>query len=130
MPSPFSPFQNAILTFQVPTNIVTTNAVGNRVVQTTPVEILAMLKPVKNAAEVQRYLGDDSSAELMKGYLIEPLQLPANLHPPVEGTATIITALGITETGTFELQPLSQSPYLTGVKVDFLNKVVGIFRRG
>lgn len=130
MPSPFTPFENALLVFNIPTGAVTKNALGNRVSQTAAVEIRAMLKPVRDAAEVSYYIGDDDSAELMSGYLIAPLQLPANLHPPAEGKATIKTALGKTEVGTFELKPSSQSPYIAGAKVNFLCKIIGVFRRG
>lgn len=130
MSSPFSPFENAVLHFDIPTGNFTINSVGNRVMEETQVEIRAMLKPVRNAAEVAYYLGDDQTAELMSGYLTNPLQLPTNLHPPAEGRATITTAVGKTETGTFELQPLSSSPYLTGLKINFLTKIIGVFRHG
>lgn len=130
MTSPFTTFANATLVFQLPTGVVTVNSVGNRVVETGPVEIKAMLKPVRDAAEVNYYVGDDATAELMSGYLVDPTSLPDNLHPPVEGKAEVITALGRTESGDFKLMPRSQSPYIQGVGIGFLNKVYGIFRRG
>lgn len=130
MPSPFAPFENALIVFDIPTGVVTKNALGNRVTQTAEVEIRAMLKPVKDAAEVQYYIGDDNTAELMSGYLTNPLRLPPNLHAPIEGRATIKTALGKTEVGTFELKPNSQSPYVMGVKMNFIHKIIGVFRRG
>lgn len=130
MPSPFAPFENALLVFQVPTNVVTKNALGNRVTQTAQVEIRAMLKPVKDTAIVNYYIGDDITSEVLSGYLTNPLQLPPNLHAPIEGRATITTGLGKTEVGTFELKPNSQSPYIMGAKIGFLNKIIGVFRRG
>lgn len=128
--SPFAAFQNAVLVFQVPTGAVKQNSVGNRVVETATLEIKAMLNPVADAAQIQQYIGDDDSAELMTGYLVSPLQLPFNLLPPIEGKATIKTNSGLFETGTFNLLPSSQSAYITGIGVKYLCKIVGVFRRG
>lgn len=130
MSSPFTPFANAVLTFNVPTGNVTINLVGNRVVETSPLQFTAMLKPVKDAAEVSFYVGDDDVSELMKGYLVEPLVFPPNLTAPIEGKAEVKTAIGVSKSGTFKLLPLTQSPYLTGLGIDFLTKITGVFRRG
>lgn len=99
-------------------------------VETTNVEITAMLNPVRDAATVNYYVGDDDTAELMGGYLVAPLSLPVNLHPPIEGQALVETSVGVTRTGTFKLLPASGNPYLIGVGIDFLNRVNGVFRRG
>lgn len=130
MSSPFTPFANAVLTFNLPTGEVSVNSVGNTVVVTTPLEFAAMLSPVRDTAEVNFYVGDDDVSELMKGYLVEPLSFPATLTAPIEGIAQVKTAIGITKTGTFKLLPVTQSPYLTGLKIEFLNKIRGVFRRG
>lgn len=129
MSSPFKSFENAVLIFQVPTGNVTTNSVGNRVVETGPVELKAMLKPVKDAAEVQFYVGDDETSELMSGYLTEPTVLPASVHPPIEGTCEVKTAIGVTRTGHFKLLPHTNNPYLVSLNIAFLSKIIGIFRR-
>lgn len=130
MSSPFTSFANAVLTFNVPTGNVTINLVGNRVVETSPLQFTAMLKPVKDAAEVSFYVGDDDVSELMKGYLVEPLVFPATLTAPIEGKAEVKTAIGVTKSGTFKLLPLTQSPYLTGLSIEFLTKVTGVFKHG
>ena len=129
MSSPFVAFANATITFKVPTGIVSVNSVGNRVIETSLIVVKAMLKPVRDMAELNYYIGDDDSAELMSGYLTEPTSLPASLKPPTEGAIVITTALGRSESGTFKLMPRSQSPILAGVGIDYLNKVVGILRR-
>ena len=130
MSSPFAAFANATITFKVPTGIVSVNSVGNRVIETSLIVVKAMLKPVRDMAELNYYIGDDDSAELMSGYLTEPTSLPASLKPPTEGAIVITTALGRSESGTFKLMPRSQSPILAGVGIDYLNKVIGILRRG
>lgn len=130
MSSPFATFANAVLTFNVPTGNVTVNTVGNRVVETSPLSFTAMLKPVKDTAEINYYVGDDDVSELLKGYLIEPLIFAPSLTAPIEGSAQIQTAIGTTKTGTFKLLPLTQSPYLTGLGIEFLTKIQGVFRRG
>lgn len=129
MTSSFKVFTNATLVFQVPNGIVTKNAMGNRVVQTAPVEIKAMLRPVRDAAQINYYVGDDETAELMTGYVTEPLP-PPSLHPPVEGKAMVKTAVGVIRNGSFKLLPNSQSPYLVGLKIDTLTKILGVFRCG
>lgn len=130
MVSPFAGFANATLTFNLPTGVVTSNAMGNRVVQTSPSAFTAMLSPVKDTGEVNHYLGDDDVSELMRGYLIEPLRFPVTLTAPIEGSATVETIIGTFKTGTFKLLPRSQSPYLTGLKIDFLTSIFGVFKRG
>lgn len=130
MTSPFATFANAVLTFNLPTGQVSVNAVGNTVVVTSPLQFTAMLSPVRDTAEVNFYVGDDDVSELMKGYLVAPLSFPASLTAPIEGTCIVKTAIGITKTGTFKLLPVTQSPYLTGLKIDFLNRISGVFRRG
>lgn len=146
MSSPFAPFANAVLNFDLPTGEEYYNEVGNRVVQTTPVQLLVMLSPVRDAATVNQYVGDDQTSELMSGYLVSPLSMPENLTPPIEGTAEITTAIGgarhtlpdgtsgrmagVNKTGTFKLLPLTQSPYLVGLKIEFLTKVFGTFSYG
>ena len=130
MVSPFSTFANATITFNLPTGVVTTNSVGNKVVQTSPLAFTAMLKPVRDTGEVNHYIGDDDVSELMKGYLIEPKSFPPTLTAPIEGSATVKTAIGVTKTGTFKLLPRSQSPYLTGLNIEFLTSIFGVFKRG
>lgn len=130
MSSPFTSFANAVLNFDLPTGEEYYNEVGNRVVQTSPVQLLVMLSPVKDAATVLQYVGDDQTSELMSGYLVSPLSMPENLTPPIEGTAEIETAIGVNKIGTFKLLPLTQSPYLVGLKIEFLTKVFGTFSYG
>ncbi len=129
MISPFKQFENAKLTFQIPTGKVVVNRVGNRVQEVGPVEVRAMLKPSKNAVQINYYVGDDQTLELLTGYLTEPLTMPRYLHPPVDGEAEIKTAIGITRKGTFKLLPNTQSPYIMGVDIPFLTKITGVFRR-
>lgn len=128
--SPFATFANATLTFNLPTGVVTTNLVGNRVVQTSPLAFTAMLSPVRDTGEINYYIGDDDVSELMKGYLIEPTIFPATLTAPIEGSAQVETVIGTFKTGTFKLLPRSQSPYLTGLKIEFLTSIFGVFKRG
>lgn len=130
MVSPFAAFANATLTFNLPTGAATQNLMGNRVVQTSPKLFKAMLSPVRDTGEVNFYIGDDDVSELMKGYLVEPLSFPATLTAPIEGGATVETIIGTFKTGTFKLLPRSQSPYLTGLKIDFLTSIFGVFKRG
>ena len=130
MPSPFTAFTNATITFKLPTGVVSTNNLGNRVIETSLIVVKAMLKPVKDSATVNYYLGDDDSAELMSGYLTEPTTLPTYLKPPTEGAIVISTAVGRSEAGTFKLLPRSQSPILSSLNIDSLTKIIGIFRRG
>lgn len=130
MSSPFAAFTNATIQFKIPTGAITFNSVGNRVVETSDIVIKAMLNPIRDAATLNQYVGDDENSELFSGYLTDPLTLPANFHPPIEGQATIETSVGIAQTGTFKLLPSSSSAYLVGLKIDFLNKVIGVFRHG
>lgn len=130
MISPFKYFENARLVFQAPTGEVRQNSLGNRVVGMEPVEIRAMLNAVRDSAQVSQYIGDDETAELMQGYLTFPLILPAALKTPTEGRARIEVARGRWEEGDFELKTLTQSSYKVKHKIDFLNKIVGVFRRG
>lgn len=128
-PSPFKQFENARLTFQLPTGKFTLNKVGNRVQEVGPVEIRAMLRPSKNLVQINYYVGEDQTSELLTGYLTEPLTMPRYLHPPADGEAEIKTAIGITRKGTLKILPNTQSPYIMGTDIPFLTKILGVFRR-
>ena len=93
------------------------------------VGIKAFLLPIRDTIVVQYYLGQDDTASLMEGYLIDPLLLPAGVHPPIEGLATITTNIGIVETGKIKLIPLIQNPFLLANKMDYLTKIRAIFTR-
>lgn len=96
---------------------------------TAPVKIRALLKPVRDVAQIQYYLGADQTSDLMRGYLVEPMTLPAGLRPPTEGRAEIEVAIGVVAKGTFKILPLVQSPYLIGAGIDLVNKIQGVFKR-
>lgn len=128
-PSPFKHYENALLRFQIPTGKVVVNRVGNRVQEVEPVEVRAMLRPSKNLVQINYYVGEDQTSELLTGYLTEPLTMPRYLHPPADGEAEIKTAIGITRKGTFKMLPNTQSPYIMGTDIPFLTKILGIFKR-
>lgn len=129
MISPLKFFENSYLSFQIPTGKTTFNNLGNRVVGMEPLTLRAKLNPLRDSAQVSQYVGDDETAELMQGYLTFPLILPAALKTPAEGRARIEVARGRWEEGDFELKTLTQSAYKVKCKIDYLNKIIGVFRR-
>lgn len=130
MVSPFSTFANATLTFEVVAVTGTVDEFGNKEFAPTALTFRAMLSPVKDTAQVNYYVGDDDVSELMSGYLVEPTLFPDTIASPTEGIAEVKTQVGVIKTGTFKLLPMSQSPYLMGVNIDFLTKIQGVFTSG
>lgn len=136
MTSPFSGFDNAILTFQVADGTYTTNAVGNRSLNYQPLTIKAVLKPTTDtgtvnryAQEIQQFAGADGHAVLLEGCLVEPQIYPQGVEFLMEGDIEITVAIGKAETGRFKLLPIVQSPYVVAMGIDLITPIRGIFRK-
>ena len=136
MSSPFSGFDNTKLTFQVADGTYTTNAVGNRSLNTKPEIIKAVLKPTTDystvsryASEIQQFAGADGHAVLLEGYLVEPQTYPQGVEFLMDADIEITVVIGKPETGRFKLLPVVQSPYVVAMKIDAITPIRGIFRR-
>jgi len=134
--SPFAPFANATLTFQIADGTSTINSVGNYQTNTVPLIITAVLKPSINSSEVQTYaqeidqfVGADASAALFDGYLVDPLVYPSGLKFLSEADASIIVSGGFTQEGRFKLLPVVQSPFVVAIGIQIITPIRGIFRR-
>lgn len=135
MTSPFIGFDNAVLTFKVSDGTFTTNSVGNRTSGSKLTIIKAVLKEAQDrgavsryADEIQQFAGADGRARLMEGYLVEPQVYPPSIKFLAEADAEITVVLGRTEIGRFKLLPIAQSPYVTALKIDLIEPIMGIFR--
>ncbi|QKQ75655.1 hypothetical protein [Nostoc sp. TCL240-02] len=136
MSSPFSGFENTILTFQVADRTYTINAVGNRSLNYQPLIIKAVLKPTTDtstvnryANEIQQFAGADGHATLLEGYLVEPQAYPQGIEFLAEADIEIVVVIGKPETGRFKLLPVVQSPYVVAMGIDAITPIRGIFRR-
>ncbi|MBD2437340.1 hypothetical protein [Nostoc sp. FACHB-110] len=136
MTSPFTGFDNSVLTFQIAGGTYTTNTLGNRIPATIPTIIKALLKPVTDsgaveryAKEIQQFAGADGFASLLEGYLVLPTTYPQGVEFLMEADIEIMVALGKPETGRFKLLPITQSPYVVGMGIDIVTPIKGIFRR-
>lgn len=136
MTSPFSGFENSILTFQVADGTFTTNAVGNRSFSTKPQVIKALLKPTTDtstvnryAQEIQQFAGADGHAALLEGYLVEPQAYPQGVEFLMESDIEIFVVIGKKEGGRFKLLPSVQSPYVVAMGIDAITPIRGIWRR-
>lgn len=128
--SPFTPYINAILNFNVPVMVKSSDRVGNRTMKDQVITLKAVLKPQESdTVTLQYYIGDDVTATLLEGYLVDPPTVPNLLKPPFDGNATIATASGRSETGRFKILPIVQSPYLVALNINLVNKIRGIFTR-
>ncbi|MEH2384902.1 MAG: hypothetical protein V7K14_03725 [Nostoc sp.] len=136
MASPFSGFDNTILTFQIADGTYTINAVGNRSANYQPFIIKAVLKPTidystvsRYADEIQQFAGADGHAVLLEGYLVEPQVYPQGVEFLMEADIQITVAIGKPETGRFKLLPVVQSPYVVAMAIDAITPIRGVFRR-
>ena len=136
MTSPFSGFDNTILTFQIADGTYTINAVGNRSLNYQPFTIKAVLKPTTDygtvsryASEIQQFAGADGDAVLLEGYLVEPQVYPQGVEFLAEADIEITVAINKPETGRFKLLPVVQSPYIVAMGIDAITPIRGIFRR-
>ena len=136
MTSPFFGFDNAILTFQVADGTHTTNAIGNRIPNTRPVEILALLKVTQSqstllryANEIEQFAGADGYADVLEGYLVDPTTYPDGVEFLAVGDISIKMLINRVETGKFKLLPVLQSPYFVATGIDLITPILGIFRR-
>ncbi|MFN6572408.1 hypothetical protein [Dendronalium sp. ChiSLP03b] len=136
MTSPFSGFENSVLTFQVADGTYTTNAVGNRSLNYEALTIKAVLKPTTDtgtvnryAQEIQQFAGADGHAVLLEGYLVEPQTYPQGVEFLAEADIEITVAISKPETGRLKLLPVVQSPYVVAMGIDLITPIRGIFRR-
>lgn len=130
--SPFKGFENAEITFQVPSGDYLVNAVGNAIASTKEVKLVALLKQAKNsgqyAEEMQNFAGADGYVYLLEGYLVEPTIYPEEVQFYMEGEAKIALSINMPKKGIFKLLPIIQSPYLVAASIDIVTPIKGLFR--
>ncbi len=90
MTSPFAPYSNLTVVFQMPTGLQTTNMTGNPSLEVEPLVCMAYVLR-ENLRRQQRQTPLGAGAELseirLEGHWIVPLQAPQNLAPEQAGEA-------------------------------------------
>nr|WP_290224176.1 hypothetical protein [Trichocoleus desertorum] len=80
--SPFAAIANATITFQIPARgAATTDDVGNVVLTTAPLKVVAYLKKLnlQSASRIRPLPGLDDKSIYYEGYAINPMRLPAEI---------------------------------------------------
>ena len=90
MTSPFAPYSNLTVVFQMPTGLQTTNMTGNPSLEVEPLVCMAYVLR-ENLRRQQRQTPLGAGAELseirLEGHWIAPLEAPQNLAPEQAGEA-------------------------------------------
>ncbi len=131
MVSPWSRFQNAVLTFPVyEEEFVIDPETGNPTRMSKPLQVLASLRPSNQSGlDVRELPGLNPSAIAMKGYAVEPKYLPGTIRQQ-DKAGIVITdaATGNQLTGEFIIDSLVQSRF--GVVTQALGtKIEGYFQQ-
>ena len=129
MSSPFSNYANTVLTFQLPTGLMTADDNGNPIPQVEAVEVTALLQRDLRR-DPQGLPGIDQDRSLLKGWLVNPLMLPPGVAAGVIADCAITESPEQTNVGKFEILDALQNPFVMGVGIRFLTRVRGIFRPG
>lgn len=133
--SPFKNYANAIITIKGIVTGYTTSPTGNRIPNTTDLTFKALLESVTSnsqsierlAVDIKTYVGGDVATELLAGYLVEPLQFPNSVKLPVNAEVAL-TMFGKETKGSLYILPVIESPWLSYTKIDYLNRIVGVFK--
>jgi hypothetical protein len=83
MISPYSNFENARLTFQIPTGNLIRDEVGNAVAETKSIKLTAILEmlALQSASKVLKQPGVDETALRLEGYCVSPAILDRRILP-------------------------------------------------
>lgn len=128
MTSPFAPFANSTLRFQVAGSGLVEDRNGNLRPARVTVTVSALLKQsTKNKSDSQtsERSGVDTSAIYLEGYLVEPAVLPSSI--------TIDSACQITwqgREGRFFYEFTAVNPYLAALNINLVNQIRGWFQPG
>lgn len=127
--SPFANYANATLTFEIGDGQYSIDPVTlNPVEGKNEVVVKAILEATGGTVK-EETKGIQEAWEVMKGYLVEPVNLSAVFAFNLVATADIEIAPGVIAHGTFKLMPVVNNPYVMGAGVDIITEVKGLFRR-
>lgn len=127
--SPFAPFKNAVLSFQVSSGALVSDSNGNMRPGTAIVQVEALLQQ-KRDPNRKAEAGVDTSKIWLEGYLVkvlgaEPgreLKLPSVVTPD-----SLCSAAWQGRAGRFYLEFTADNPYLAALNIDLVNRVRGYF---
>lgn len=132
MTSPFAPYTNATLVFQVSTGTLTTDTLGNVVPPKSKLTCTAVLKPTSSYKQPEKPAGVPIDAIYLEGNLVSPLSTSAAISPfhtlVQPGANCSATIDG--KTGQFWLLPSPRNPYVVAVDVYIVDRLRGWFREG
>jgi hypothetical protein len=121
--SPFAPYANALLRFQVASGeLLTDIKTGNKRPGTAIVEVVALLEQ-KKAPKNNELPGVDDTAVWVEGFLVTPRPLPGEITPESQ-------CFGVWQgrQGRFHLQFTARNPYIAALGIDLVEKIRGYFQ--
>lgn len=122
--SPFLPFVNAQLRFEVAGGGLVTDLNGNPIPGTAILEVKAVLQQQRNPNREIRP-GVDPTSIWVEGFLVSPLELPGNVTPdsPCE-------MIWQGRRGRFWLEFSAKNAYLDALNIQLVNRLKGYFLPG
>lgn len=121
MTSPFFPYANAELTFDVVTGIKSKPESMESTVLSAKVKVTAVLKSARITR--QELEGVDQSWEAMEGFYVEPLSPPKGLTSGTKGTVRFAVSEGIYRDGVVRFQPVIQNSFVQSTGLQIINKI-------
>lgn len=122
--SPFAPYKNAQLRFQVASGALTPDPNGNLRPGSAVVEVEALLEQKRDPNREVRP-GVDPSSIWLEGYLVSPRPLPSIVTPDAPAA---ITWQG--RQGRFYIEFTARNPYLAALNIDLVEQIRGYFLPG
>lgn len=127
--SPFEPFKNSLLTFQVSSGSLIEDALGNMRPGTAVVEVEAILKQVSRP-NVEPREGVDTTAIFLDGYIVSVAGAEAGYEQLLPGAVTQDSPCAATwqgRTGRFWMEFTAPNPYVRSQGIYFVDKLRGWF---
>ena len=125
--SPFAQFSNATLTFTIGTGQTEMQG-GNAVEITEEVVATVLLKPAKRGQK-DKGAGVDSSRMRLEGYWVNPKSPPEGVSSDTPCRCHLENTIGSFQSGDFELEPVTQSPFLVALGIDIITRLSGVLLR-
>lgn len=120
--SPFEPYENSVLNFQVALGALAPDSYGNMRPAKSTIVVRALLEQKRDPNDELRP-GVDTTAVWVEGYLVEPRPLPDGVTPD-----SVCTGTWQGLAGRFYLEFTARNPYLEALDIDLVERIRGYFQ--
>lgn len=122
--SPFAPYKNSVLRFQVATGSLVADLNGNQRPGKAIIQVEALLEQRRDLSRTVEP-GADPTAIYLEGFLVSPRPLPTPITPD-----SLCAATWQGRAGRFTYEFTARNPYLSALNIDLVERIRGQFMPG